>query len=190
MLVPMSAYAGGINGNESRVIGAASGTFTYNGGTYKASSGSLGQLRAYLAGDDVDLTAAQASSAISQMYGSIAQGVAEGVLVYIGEGQDPNRPGGNSVNNEEVSDMEYKGKDWGSEEARPKNPGKITMKDGVLVIFNSDKKIAASIEGPIKNTGYSLNNMVLAVAALLAAAGIVAGYSYRKKNMTSRRKHE
>lgn len=77
------AFAGGINGNEAGVISAASGTFTYNGKTYRAGSAYINQLVSYLSGDDVDLTADQASQAISQMYASIQQGVEEGYLYEV-----------------------------------------------------------------------------------------------------------
>lgn len=79
------ALAGDINGEEARVIGAASGTFYYNNEAYAAKGEYISQLSAYLAQDDVNLTAAQADAAISEMYGSIGQGVAEGYLYKIGE---------------------------------------------------------------------------------------------------------
>ncbi len=59
--------AGEMNGEESRVYSAASGSFTYSGETYYANSEYLAQLSAYLCRDDVDLTAAQADSAIRSM---------------------------------------------------------------------------------------------------------------------------
>lgn len=79
-------YAGGINGNEASVIAAASGTFEYNGKTYRAASNYLNALTIYLSEDDVDLDASQASEAISRLYGSIAQGVDAGYLYEV----DPN----------------------------------------------------------------------------------------------------
>lgn len=84
MCPKMIAFAGGINSNEAGVISAASGTFTYDGKTYKAGSAHINSLTSYLAQDDIDLTAEQASEAISTMYGSIAQGIAEGYLYEVG----------------------------------------------------------------------------------------------------------
>ena len=84
----MVAFAGNINGNEARVISAASGTFTYEGKQYKAGSSYLNSLVSYLSGDDVDLTAEQADEAISMMYANVAQGVAEGYIYEIGAGED------------------------------------------------------------------------------------------------------
>lgn len=81
----MNTFAGEINGEESRVIAAASGTFSYNGKTYRAGSAHINSLVSYLSGDDVDLTAEQASEAISLMYESIEQGITEGYLYEVNE---------------------------------------------------------------------------------------------------------
>lgn len=80
----MIAFAGGINGNEARVIAAASGTFQYDGKTYRAGSAYINSLTSYLCNDDVDLTAAQADEAISMMYANVAEGVAQGYLYEVG----------------------------------------------------------------------------------------------------------
>lgn len=77
----MNVQAGEINANEAKLVSAASGTFTYEGKTYHASSQYIGELRAYLSKDDVDLTAADVSSLISDMNANIAAGVQEGYLV-------------------------------------------------------------------------------------------------------------
>lgn len=79
----MIAFAGGINGNEASVIAAASGTFTYDGKTYRAGSAYINELISSLSADDVDLTAEQASEAISTMYASVAQGIADGYLYEV-----------------------------------------------------------------------------------------------------------
>lgn len=79
------AFAGDINADEARVISAASGTFTYNGKTYRAGSAYINQLIGYLSSDDVDLTAREADQAISEMYASIQQGVEEGYLYEVEE---------------------------------------------------------------------------------------------------------
>lgn len=95
LIVPMMvlgfsvrALAGDINGEEARVIAAASGTFYYNNEAYAARPEYISQLTGYLAQDDVDLSASQADAAISQMYGSIAQGVAEGYLYKLSDAED------------------------------------------------------------------------------------------------------
>jgi len=95
LIVPMMvlgfsvrALAGDINGEEARVIAAASGTFYYNNEAYAAKPEYISQLTGYLAQDDVDLSASQADAAISQMYGSIAQGVSEGYLYKLSDAED------------------------------------------------------------------------------------------------------
>ena len=76
----MITFAGGINGNEARVIAAASGTFSYDGKTYRAGTNYINSLTSYLSADDMDLTAEQADEAISMMYANVAEGVAQGYL--------------------------------------------------------------------------------------------------------------
>ncbi len=99
-------HAGNINGNEARVLAAANGTFTYNGKQYKAGSAYINQLEAYLAQDDVDLTSEQADEAISMMYGSVADGVAQGYLYEVGGGEN----GDTQLSSEEAESKEEAGK--------------------------------------------------------------------------------
>lgn len=80
--------AGEINANEARLVSAASGTFTYEGKTYRASSQYVSQLRSYLCKDDVDFTAADVNSLISDMYANVGTGVKEGYLEEIGGSSD------------------------------------------------------------------------------------------------------
>ena len=77
-------WAGDINGDEARVIAAASGTFTYNGKTYRAYSSYISQLYSYLAADDVDLSASQADKAISYIYSNVQSGVSSGYVYEVG----------------------------------------------------------------------------------------------------------
>ncbi|MDE5864805.1 MAG: hypothetical protein K2H34_10715 [Lachnospiraceae bacterium] len=98
----MIAFAGGINSNEAGVIAAASGTFSYDGKTYQAGSAYINSLTSYLAADDVDLTAEQASEAISMMYANVAEGVAQGYLYEVG---------GQTESTSEEATIEGNGKD-------------------------------------------------------------------------------
>lgn len=75
-----------INGNESEIISVINGTFQYNGQTYVASQEYINQAVAYLDSDGVDCTDTQKAKALSQIYGSVADGVAEGYLVPAGGG--------------------------------------------------------------------------------------------------------
>lgn len=82
------ALAGDINGEEARVIAAASGTFYYDNEAYAAKPEYISQLTGYLAQDGVDLSASQADAAISEMYASIEQGVTSGYLYKLSETEE------------------------------------------------------------------------------------------------------
>ena len=96
VLMPAAVFAGNINGPEAGLISQASGTFSYNGKSYVATSGALGQLRAYLSQDGIDLTADQASRASSMMYANIKNGVNQGYLVPVGGGSSDTGSGSDS----------------------------------------------------------------------------------------------
>lgn len=86
MLCPkIIAFAGTINSNESRVIAAASGTFSYNGKTYRADQAYINSLTSYLYSEDVDLTSEQADEAISMIYSNVAEGIEKGYLYDISD---------------------------------------------------------------------------------------------------------
>lgn len=83
-LFGITAYAGDINGNEASVVAAANGTFEFNGKTYRAYPSYITTLENYLMQDDVDLSAEDASAAISEMYASVQEGVESQYLYEIG----------------------------------------------------------------------------------------------------------
>lgn len=85
----ITAFAGNINSEEARVISVASGTFTYNGKTYKAYSSYVNELYSYMASDGVDLTADQANQAIAYIYSNVQQGIDSGYVYEVSE-QDKN----------------------------------------------------------------------------------------------------
>ena len=93
-----TVYAGGINAAEQRIIDFYNGTFTYNGKTYVATESAKSAAYNKLVADDVDLTDAQVTSAISQARSSIRQGIEEGHLVEAGSGGDDNGNGGSGDN--------------------------------------------------------------------------------------------
>lgn len=101
-----TVYAGNINAAEQRIIDYYSGTFTYNGKSYVFTESAKAQAYDKLASDDVDLTDAEASSAIRQGRSKLKQGIDEGYLVEVGStgsgdgdntdpGNDPSDPGDN-----------------------------------------------------------------------------------------------
>ena len=84
-----SAWAGDINGAESGVIAAASGTFTYKGKKYRAYSSYVNRLYNYLSKDGVNLSSAQASKAINYIYSNVKTGISSGYLYEVGGDDDP-----------------------------------------------------------------------------------------------------
>lgn len=127
----MVAFAGGINSNEAGVISAASGTFTYDGKTYRAGSAYINQLVAYLSGDDVDLTAEQASEAINMMYGSVAQGVEDGYLYEVGNPTTEETTSEEVTTEEETSEEEYADAENDEDEAEEKTTEAADIWDSV-----------------------------------------------------------
>ena len=78
-----TSFAGSINANEAKVISVASGTFTYKGKTYKAYSSYVNELYSALADDDMDLSADEADSAISYIYGNVKEGIDSGYVYEV-----------------------------------------------------------------------------------------------------------
>lgn len=180
----MNVQAGEINANEARLVSAASGTFTYEGKTYHASSQYVGELRAYLSRDDVDLTAADVSSLISDMNANIPAGVKEGYLVPDVEETEEDESGeevsGEDTSDDEASDEAGEAEDQTEEaDAAPsepeppaytveETPQETQIKDAEgSVIFTAAPMIKAV--GYHKRTARSFG--VLAVLALTAILG-------------------
>ena len=120
------SYAGDINSDEARVIGVASGTFTYKGKTYKAYSSYINELYSYLADDDVDLSADAADGAISYIYDNVKEGIDSGYVYEVKEKEE------NNINLDEIPDT---APDLSSSEA-----AKDTAKEA------SDREVAQLIE--------------------------------------------
>lgn len=80
---PHVCHAGGLNAGEQSVVAAASGTFEWEGHTYRAKQNYIDSLIAYLSGDDVDLGEADCRTAIKKMYENVRRGVSEGYLELI-----------------------------------------------------------------------------------------------------------
>lgn len=92
-----------INGNESELISIIHGTFTYEGQSYVASPEYISQAEAYLDQDSIDCTDEQKSKAISQIYGSVAEGVKEGYLVPAGSGNSNHKKKGSKTETTEAA---------------------------------------------------------------------------------------
>ena len=89
-LSSQTVWAGDINDAEAGVISAASGTFEYNGKTYRTYSSYINDLYAYLSRDNVNLSPGQAKKAINYMYSHVGTGLQRGYIYEVGGKNDPN----------------------------------------------------------------------------------------------------
>lgn len=80
-----TAYAGNINGNEQSIVSVIHGQFEQDGIVYKVRQEYINSAMSYLQQDDVDLTAEQAQSVISEIYSNVQTGVDSGYLEPIGQ---------------------------------------------------------------------------------------------------------
>ena len=85
-----TVWAGDINDAEAGVISAASGTFEYEGKTYRAYSSYINDLYAYLSRDGVNLSPGQAKKAINYIYSHVSTGLKRGYIYEVGGKNDPN----------------------------------------------------------------------------------------------------
>lgn len=80
----MPVYAGNINAAEQSIVSYYNGTVSYDGKTYQFTEAAKQQAYNKLMADDVDLTDAQAASAIRQANANLKQGIEQGYLVEVG----------------------------------------------------------------------------------------------------------
>lgn len=82
-------YAGSINGNEQSIVSVINGRFEQDGVIYKVRQEYINSAMSYLQQDDVDLTAEQAQSVISEIYSNVQTGVDSGYLEPVGQTAPP-----------------------------------------------------------------------------------------------------
>lgn len=171
-MVPWTVMAGNINGPEAGLISQASGTFTYEGKSYVATADALGQLRAYLSQDGIDLTPEQAAKAASMMYGNIENGVIEGYLIPVGGGTDDgSKDGTDSGNGTDNSKKIEKGI---TREKAGSADVKIRDSESSFSVTKGGKTVLTG-QLPVKDTGFDLGPAAAAAAVILMMipAGIV-----------------
>lgn len=195
MIPYIYVYAGDINSNEQRVIGAASGTFEYNGNKYKADSSYVAELKSYLMNDDVDLTSEQANKAIAEINNNIQTGVSDGYLSLITEENVDNTNALSEENtSEDTSENTTQKNTEQSEqttsndiESTNTNSSETTIEDNMNSnkekdsYENSDKSSdkkevitsSINIQGAIKETGFSIESarttvIILSIVFLLS----------------------
>lgn len=159
-------YAGSINGAEAGLIGKASGTFQYEGKTYVATPQALGQLRAYLSRDDIDLTQDQANRAASLMYSNVEGGVLDGYLMLAG-GSEAAAGGSESASKQPQKQKKENAKKKKTEKA---GKAEVTVEEAgsgltVKPEKGSDSVFEAAL--PVKDTGFELTASCVALLFFL-----------------------
>lgn len=174
MLLLASVYVraeGGINENEARVLAVARGSFEYNGQVYTARQSYVNQLIAKLSSEDMNLTSEQADTAIATIYSNVEKGVEEGYIVKVDSPEDDlnkdekdtitelspeqEKEGVKSI--EELNQKEEENNADNSEvipQVHDNNDGEITVDDG-------KGNVIISVDGVLKNTGYSIGDSIL-----------------------------
>lgn len=165
LMVPQTVLAGNINGSESGLISQASGTFTYEGKSYVATAGALGQLRAYLSQDGIDLTPEQAAKASSMMYANIENGVIEGYLVPAGGGNDDSSKDGTDRGTGTDKNSDDKDKNITREKAG-RAEVKIRDSESSFTVTRGGKTVMTG-QLPVKDTGFDLIPAAAAAAVIL-----------------------
>lgn len=182
-----TAQAGEINANEARLVSAASGTFTYEGKTYIASPQYVSELRSYLCKDDVDLSAEDVSSLISDMYANVATGVQEGYLEEVGgtsggtdedpDSEEAEEPADGEPSGDEAADGEAGEGTEASAPVEPEEPAyTVEETPEETKIVDTDGSVIFSAAPMIKAVGYHKQTArsVCMLAGLMLVA-IVSG---------------
>ena len=180
------SYAGSINGPEAGLIHQASGTFEYQGKTYKATSSAIGQLTSYLSRDGVDLTQEQANRAASLMYSNVKSGVLDGYLTPIGGASENTDAGKNSAAPRKDSNSVLNRPNSTSSRAVTKEKAgsaqvKVRDSRSALQVVNADGQEILKAELPVKDTGFSYSGPILTLGSLLLLSftGIAAAWKLR-----------
>lgn len=170
-----SVQAGEINAQEARLVSEASGTFSYEGKTYRASAQYVDELRSYLCEDDVDLTAEDVDSLIADMYANVGAGVQDGYLEECQETIDiadgtTEANGAADVPSDEASKAD-------ASDTKAEEPSYIVEETPEQTqIVDAEGSIIFSAAPMIKNVGYHTQNVrALSVIGILMLTAILGG---------------
>lgn len=177
-------FAGSINGPEAGLISKASGTFQYEGKTYAATPQALGQLKAYLSRDDIDLTQEQADRAASMMYSNVEGGVLDGYLMPVG-GSAAVDSGSNSVLNRPEKKDKDRQKNRKQEKAG-KASVTVTEDRSGLQVISPDGEAIFEAELPVKDTGVALGLPYFVMVMLLLCIPAGIGIAWKLKLFTQK----
>lgn len=188
--------AGDINGNEARVIGVASGSFEYDGEIYVARQSYVNQLSGYLSKDGVDLTSSQADKAISKIYASVATGVKQGYIVKASSESDNSSKDKQSEGDNSSKDKQ---EDKSNQDREAENDAKepvttpsdaeadnnavaaaasvVENDNGSVEVQDTNGNTVASLDGTLRNTGYSLYNTIIVIGVIAMIFLLTVVYS-------------
>lgn len=162
-------HAGEVNSAESQVISAASGTFTYEGATYRAYPEYINQLRDYFSRDDVDVSQSEVPGLISDMNSSVKEGIDSGYLYLVSPAPDT-KTEDDKNNSKETTEEQHTKQVYKIEES---------IKDNKM-FYHTDNEAVTSVDMVIKNTGYNISAMsVIGIGlCLLLLAGVALSVRY------------
>ena len=159
----VTVFAGDINAAEASVISAASGTFEYNGATYRAYPDYVSELSAYFAKDDVNLSEAEAQDLISSIHANVADGVSLGYIYKVSDG-DGSEDNASKDRNEQTQQKDEASK---KDAKKKKYEIKKAIENNKIFYIDEESKQTASIEMVIKNTGFSIVNSIYVMIGLM-----------------------
>lgn len=184
------AYAGEINAQEARLVSEASGTFSHEGKTYRASAQYVDELRSYLCEEDVDLTAEDVDVLISDMYANVEAGVQEGYLEEVAgtdlaeTGAVESETGAVEPEGEAVSEASPEAEAPAEEPEQPTYTVESTPEQTQIV--DADGSVIFSAAPMIKNVGYHTQPArAWIVLGILFAAAILTGTTMVIRNEKS-----
>ncbi|MBO4998867.1 MAG: hypothetical protein J6D02_12795 [Lachnospira sp.] len=162
-------HAGEVNSAESQVISAASGTFTYEGATYRAYPEYINQLRDYFSRDDVDVSQSEVPGLISDMNSSVKEGIDSGYLYLVSPAPDT-KTEDDKNNSKETTEEQHTKQVYKIEES---------IKDNKM-FYHTDNEAVTSVDMVIKNTGYNISAMsVIGIGlCLLLLTGVALSVRY------------
>ena len=168
-----TVFAGDINAAESSVISAASGTFEYEGATYRAYADYVSELSAYFAQDDVNLSEADAQDLISSINASVGDGVASGYLYKISDNDE--------MSTEDIQQTQQQDKASKKDAKKKKYKIEKAIEENKIFFIDKNSNQTTSVEMVIKNTGFSIVNSIYVMIGLMIImiGSIVVAFRFR-----------
>ena len=158
-----TACAGDINSAEQQVLDYASGTFEYEGSTYRAYPEYISQLRDHFMKDDIDMSQSEVPALIGDIKSNVKAGIDEGYLYLV---SDPGTTSEQTASEEATSKDTVKHTDK-----------KFKIEDSIKndkIFYQDEKKQTTAVSMVIKNTGYTVRPLIVTGVGLvlLLLAGV------------------